>query len=217
MWISEQEHLRQFLDGADWFVDNQDDNGGWPSQVRSEQTNNQNVINKSKKNRMNKFFLPGHVQSREQKVSRSGRGCPWVVRCNVSGAKFARKQIDIRKNNFITGSLLIFKDEMLCSVHSNIFPAQGQAISVLVRAHSSTGDTSYLEAATRCVLFLLILIRKLIVDRFANLFKCIGQGGGSIWKVDLGRRRGGDCPWPCLVPGVPNPASEVRSTFRSFH
>ena len=98
MWISEQEHLRQFLDGADWFVDNQDDNGGWPSQVRSEQTNNQNVINKSKKNRidrLNKFFLPGHVQSREQKVSRSGRGCPWVVRSNVSGAKFARGTTDI--------------------------------------------------------------------------------------------------------------------------
>ena len=156
MWISEQEHLRQFLDGADWFVDNQDDNGGWPSQVRSEQTNNQNVINKSKKNRMNrlnKFFLPGHVQSREQKVSRSRRGCPWVVRCNVSGAKFARKQINIHKNNLITGSLLIFKDEMPCSMHSNIFTLpQGQAISVLVRAHLSTGDTSYLEAATRYVL-----------------------------------------------------------------
>ena len=126
MWISEQEHLRQFLDGADWFVDNQDDNGGWPSQVRSKQTNNQNVINKSKKNRMNrlsKFFLPGHVQSREQKVSRSGRGCPWVVRCNVSGAKFARKQMNTHKNNFITGSLLIFKDEVPCSMHSNMcFP-----------------------------------------------------------------------------------------------
>ena len=97
VWISEQEHLRQFLDGADWFVDNQDDNGGWPSQVRSEQPNNQNAINKSKKNRMNrliKFCLPGHVQQREQKVSRSGRGCPWVVRCNVSGAKFERKQIN---------------------------------------------------------------------------------------------------------------------------
>ena len=158
MWISEQEHLRQFLDGADWFVDNQDDNGGWPSQVRSEQTNNQNVISKSTKNRMNRlnkfFFLPGHVQSREQKVSRSGRGCPWVVWCNVSGAKFARKQIDIRKNNLITGSLLIFKDEMLCSVHYNISPAQGQAISVLVRAHLSTGDSSYLEAAHKvCALF----------------------------------------------------------------
>ena len=32
-------------------------------------------------------------------------------------------------------------------------PPQGQAISVLVRAHLSTGDSSYLEAATRCVLF----------------------------------------------------------------
>ena len=64
---------------------------------------------------------------------------------------------------------------------------------------------------------LLILIRKLIVNRFANLFKYIGQGGGSIWKVDLGRRRGSDCPWPCLVSGVPNPASEVRSTVRSFY
>ena len=121
VWISEQEHLRQFLDGADWFVDNQDDNGGWPSQVRSEQTNNQNVISKSTKNRMNRlnkfFFLPGHVQSREQKVSRSGRGCPRVVRCNVSGAKFARKQMNTHKNNFITGSLLIFKDEMPCSMH----------------------------------------------------------------------------------------------------
>ena len=97
VWISEQEHLRQFLAGADWFVDNQDDNGGWPSQVRSKQTNNQNVINKRKKNRMSRlnFFLPGHIQSREQKVSRSWRGCPWVVRCNVSGAKFARKQINI--------------------------------------------------------------------------------------------------------------------------
>ena len=101
-------------------------------------------------NRLNKFFLPGHVQSREQKVSRCGRGCPWVVRCNVSGAKFARKQINIHKNNFITGSLLIFKDEMPCSMPSNIFPHnQGQAISVLVRAHLSTGDSSYLEAATR--------------------------------------------------------------------
>ena len=96
-----------------------------------------------------------------------------MVRCNVSGAKLARKKTNILKNILIMGSLLIFKDEMLCSVHSNIFPAQGQAISVLVRAHSSTGDTSYLEAATRCVLFLLILIRKLIVDRFANLFKYI--------------------------------------------
>ena len=62
-----------------------------------------------------------------------------------------------------------------------------------------------------------MLIRKLIVNRFANLFKYIGQGGGSIWKVDLGRRRGGDCPWPCLVPGVPNPASKVRSTVQNFH
>merc|ERR1719201_3113984 len=33
VWLSEQEHLRQFLDAADWFMDNQDDNGGWPSQV----------------------------------------------------------------------------------------------------------------------------------------------------------------------------------------
>ena len=33
VWLSEQEHLRQFLDAADWFIDNQDDNGGWPSQV----------------------------------------------------------------------------------------------------------------------------------------------------------------------------------------
>ena len=126
VWISEQEHLRQFLDGADWFVDNQDDNGGWPSQVRSEQTNNQNVINKSKKNRidrLNKFFLPGHVQSREQKVSRSGRGCPWVVRCNVSGAKFARKQINKQKNNLVMGSLLIFMGELPYSMQ--YFPPTG--------------------------------------------------------------------------------------------
>ena len=94
-----------------------------------------------------------------------------MVRCNVSGAKFARKQINIHKNNLIMGSLLIFKDEMPCSKHSNISPPQGQAISVLVRAHLSTGDSSYLEAATRCVLFLLILIRKLIFNHFANLFK----------------------------------------------
>ena len=33
IWLSEQEHLRQFLDAADWFIENQDDNGGWPSQV----------------------------------------------------------------------------------------------------------------------------------------------------------------------------------------
>ena len=33
IWLSEQEHLRQFLDAADWFIENQDENGGWPSQV----------------------------------------------------------------------------------------------------------------------------------------------------------------------------------------
>ena len=48
VWISEQEHLRQFLDGADWFVDNQDDNGGWPSQVRSEQKYKQSKCYKQK-------------------------------------------------------------------------------------------------------------------------------------------------------------------------
>ena len=37
VWLSEQEHLRQFLDAADWFMDNQDDNGGWPSQVGKRQ------------------------------------------------------------------------------------------------------------------------------------------------------------------------------------
>ena len=37
VWLSEQEHLRQFLDAADWFMDNQDDNGGWPSQVGKHQ------------------------------------------------------------------------------------------------------------------------------------------------------------------------------------
>ena len=140
-----------------------------------------------------------------------------MVRCNVSGAKFARKKINIHNHSLIMGPLLIFMDKMPCSMQ--YFPphTQGQAISVLVRAHLSTGDSSYLEAATRCVLFLLIGIRKLIVRHFENLFKYIGQGGGSIWKVDLGRRRGSHCPWPCLVPGVPNPASEVRSTLRSFN
>ena len=33
VWLAEQEHLRQFLDAADWFVENQDKKGGWPSQV----------------------------------------------------------------------------------------------------------------------------------------------------------------------------------------
>ena len=31
--MSESEHERQFLAGADWFLDNQDEAGGWPSQV----------------------------------------------------------------------------------------------------------------------------------------------------------------------------------------
>jgi len=83
VWLSEQEHLRQFLDAADWFMDNQDDNGGWPSQV---------TFNRGSKK------YPG-----------AGEVAPgWY------GA--------------------------MC---------QGQAISVLVRAHLSTGDSSYLEAATR--------------------------------------------------------------------
>ena len=79
MWISEQEHLRQFLDGADWFVDNQDDNGGWPSQVRSKQTNNQNVINKSKKNRMNrlnKFFCQVTFNRGSKKYPGAGEVAP---------------------------------------------------------------------------------------------------------------------------------------------
>ena len=91
MWISEQEHLRQFLDGADWFVDNQDDNGGWPSQVRSEQTNNQNVINKSKKNRMNRLnkFFSARSRSIEGAKSIQERarlplgGTVQCVRCQV--------------------------------------------------------------------------------------------------------------------------------------
>jgi heparosan-N-sulfate-glucuronate 5-epimerase len=31
--VSDQEHLRMFFHGADWFLNNQDDSGGWPSDV----------------------------------------------------------------------------------------------------------------------------------------------------------------------------------------
>jgi len=31
--VSDEEHLRMFFHGADWFVRNQDENGGWPSNV----------------------------------------------------------------------------------------------------------------------------------------------------------------------------------------
>ena len=34
IWLSEQEHERQFLQAADWFLANQDEAGGWPSQVK---------------------------------------------------------------------------------------------------------------------------------------------------------------------------------------
>ena len=128
MWISEQEHLRQFLDGADWFVDNQDDNGGWPSQVRSKQTNNQNVINKSKKNRMNrlnKFFFRSRSIEGAKSIQEQARlplgGTVQCVRCQVC-TKTNQHQ---HKNNLITGSLLIFMNEMPYSMHSNIFPTTG--------------------------------------------------------------------------------------------
>jgi len=38
--VSDEEHLRMFIHGADWFVRNQDTNGGWPSNV---------VFNKNRK------------------------------------------------------------------------------------------------------------------------------------------------------------------------
>ena len=33
VWLSDSEHYRQFLHGADWFVGTQDKSGGWPSMV----------------------------------------------------------------------------------------------------------------------------------------------------------------------------------------
>jgi len=79
--LSDSEHLRMFIHGANWFINNQDSEGGWPSNV---------------------MFNPGRKKYPKAKEIQPG----WY------GA--------------------------MC---------QGQAISVLCRAHHITRDARYLEAA----------------------------------------------------------------------
>ena len=120
------------------------------------------------------FWLSGDFQPGKQEVPRSWRGCSRLVWCHVSGLLLTRTFSHSQKiiltrscsqdhsdrvihttlfsldhSHKITLTQSFSQDPVLilmCHANSTI---QGQAISVLVRAHLSTGDSSYLEAATR--------------------------------------------------------------------